>query len=204
MASIRDRLIRNSRPAVKSEWVDVARSIDLDGLGETIVALRFCRQIEWFRDSESRVDIVIEGNRHAISGTYNDFYGLMTSKDDPLEMAPKLASGRGIGRTSAEAVEVIINIIDHAGVVPPRGVMDGPYYGNFPYVLVPDDWALDDAQFERWLKLTEGDGHADRFLEINRRNFVKDMIKPVDLIIWSSRNTAAENAAALTQLDAFR
>ncbi len=204
MASIRDRLIRNSRPAVKSEWVDVARSVDLDGLDETFVALRFCRQIEWFRDSESRVDIVIEGNRHAISGTYNDFYGLMTSKDDPLKMAPKLSSGRGIGRKSAEAVEVIINVIDHAGVVPPPGAIGDSNYGLFPYVLVPDDWALDDENFERWLKLIHSDDYAERFLKINRRNFVKDMIKPVDLIIWSSRNTAAENAAALTQLDAFR
>ena len=126
--------------------VEVARFVDLDGIG-TWDFVHFQAEIWQLRESECRIVLThSSGEEVKKDGSYNDFYGFLTSVRDPIQAFPEWSRRYA---TPDLSVEVRLTVTDtpclHKAA---EQAGDAPQY--FP---VPRDWMEADAEIEADRKL---------------------------------------------------
>lgn len=200
-----DQLSFNVRhKAHETRTMDVARLVDLDGLGEQWVAIRFTRPVEILTQTES-IHLVVnrQGQTYKEGSNHNDFYGFLTSMDDVITYAQTEAKALDLGPSSSLISQAVVTLMTRAVIDPPQWVLNkkSQYGGEHVYLHAPDDWYYEDDAFERWLAV-RNNPHAtieEQFDPHNRPRRIVDQ-GAEKVIAWSSDRTDEENDAAMASL----
>lgn len=191
--SYENRIDRSRSPVVRTEVLGITRWIDVSGGADVWRAVSFEHAIHWLRDTEACAVVLDADGRVCHEGpTYNDFYGTLTSWQEPLESRPDLMRRFGItGPNSPLSLEIRVIVVDKPRLPlvsnPPADYAPSPCYR-----IPPDDWFLDGPeQMMAWRQSRNIRGERDSALRPRRIDAVTVFEGP----IWTSRDTPAEQAA---------
>lgn len=198
------------------EPTKIVRVIDIDDLLRSeYVALRFERDIHWFRESETQ--IIVRNSKGKIvheGSTYGDYYSFLHSvkafdeSEDYIERLRDTYEGA--------TIEAVTTIVEQPFLLaPPEAYSHRVSRHGQPetyYLPVPGDWAFDDEQVEKNLAVFRlpNEQRLPRLWPLDdnaphsRLNYVSKIKREQRCVIWSSANTDQENAAARAVLDQFR
>lgn len=210
IGSIRDNLVRRPGLALGSERTKLARITPEDGhVGGPSIVLHFERNILWFRRSRTvclatRRDQTSSNTKHEVY----DYYGFLTSYQQCLDYAINEAFDLEVGPESRLAISCVTTISDIALIDLPEEFQEDTYrYDNtLVYLPVGTEWVLDDGTAEKRVAAVEkfGTFSEEVFAADARLSYIARGRDVATFDIWSSRNTAEENAVALARLDQYR
>lgn len=193
---------------IKKETLKLARLIDTTGLQEHYTLLQFEHEVSWLRTTETQYVLRDRAGEKINEGAqYNDYYGLLTSLNEVLPVAKSRASNLKLTPDSDLVIETITTIKDRPVVTPSKHLIrrssTSIYSSGIWYLHAPDDWMFDDEKaqerLDHWNTPEPDPAVPWKFVEVNRLKAVE-----TELVVWSSRNTEEQNAAALAVLDQYR
>lgn len=124
----------------------LARFFDPTGLNRSQdrTLTRFEADVAWLRSTTTNSKLMEPGEGGqpvANFTTFNDFYGLLTSKDEPLSSAVAMANRWGLNEESRLYIEVVLTCED-IPILPPAPVQ----HRRRELVTTPSDWLIDDER----------------------------------------------------------
>jgi hypothetical protein len=128
-------------PVVRSERVRFERICDVSGGLGIREVVSFEAEILWVRRSETVTVLVDETGGTVREGSkYNDFYGLFTSVQDPLQGEAAEMARRFDVRPDGRLSVVVRTSVSDTPVVVDAARPDGAFSGTKAYVGIPVDW----------------------------------------------------------------
>lgn len=108
---------------------------DAPGITGNVTVLRESVEVSWYRESDSTVRVMHGGKEVEQCGSWNDFYGFLTSIPSAIKQAEDRAAYYGIGMRSTATVEVTVIVTDKPGLDPKPGT-----FGRTSFTLIEDPY----------------------------------------------------------------
>ena len=202
--------VTTSNPIVREEKVKFARLVGIDDfINDEYMVVRFERDIAWVRETTTQMEVFIDDESITEYSPRNDYYGFMTSIQDPLETVHEYVTSRKLTPESSRDARVTMTIVDVPYLVPPEYIRaQRVRYNGTTFLNIPNNWYLDDERVERRAVLwsephPRSDDHIARnFAPENELHKLED-ISVATVVVYSSKRSAEENHAALLGLTAF-
>lgn len=204
-------MTRTSCPVIRTEPVSFGRLVGIDDfLNEDYIVVRFSREIVWVRQSTTLTEVLLDGEDILDASSHHDYYGFLMSLRDPLDYAREYTRRKKIGPDDMREVRTTVSIIETPYLRAPARLTAGSYVyeGNTTYLSIPKGWYLDDDALARRAALwSEPHPRSEDHIERNFSDDVKlselESISVADVVIFSSKNSDAQNVAAIQRLKEF-
>lgn len=207
---IETAFVTTRNPVVREEKVKFARLVGIDDfINDEYMVVRFERDIAWVRETTTQMEVFIDDESITEYTPWNDYYGFMTSVQDPLESVHEYSVSRKLTPESSRDARVTMTIVDVPYLVPPEHIRARrARYNGTTFLHIPNGWYLDDEVVERRAALwsephPRSDDHIERNFAPENELHKLEEIPVATVVVYSSKRSAEENHAALLSLTAF-
>jgi hypothetical protein len=188
---MRGDTVTDCSPVVRTERLDLARVVDIDGLGRRgLVA--FEHEVAWLRQIGARVVVSHGGRVVDECGSFCDAWRWGSSVEAAIEKATDLCEFWSVGRESSMTVSVLATATETPVLLPGTKSL----FGQIEYRAVPKAWMRHEpARIEACL-LADGGIGADR-PEGGWPLLLAEVVAD-DVPVWTSSASDAENQASVS------
>lgn len=207
-----DRVRHTRSPIFDRKVMQIGRPVDLTGLSETTVILRFEHEIIRVRESTCAAILRSRnGGEPLKSGnSFTDFYGLLSSLPEMMEEAEAFAKTYKLGRSSELVAEALVEIVEYGVIEAPQWTKNKTstqvYGDGLQYLPIPDDWYIDNQHLAMWIAERDKpfEDASKQYNVYELTSTPRAEIEIGKFVAWSSANTDEENAKAFETVSAFR
>ena len=181
-------------PVVRTERLELARLIDVDGRGSRRSIVGFEQDVAWIRCCGAQV-VLLHGGRVVKEATaFCDVDRWGNCVDAAVEEALRLCDYYSVTRASSLSFEVVATV-EETPVLPPGGTTRRGIFGRYDYERVPEDWMHHDAA--RIGACLEARANRTEWPEGGFPSLVP--VKVVDAEpVWTSQGAAQANARRIS------